>query len=428
MDINRRTAYNTLLDIETKKQYSNIALNNHIAFSKPSSPGFVRELVYGVLENKYLLDYIIDQLIPKDVSKMKKEDLTIIRMGIYQIDRMNSVPDYAAVNESVLLAKRYAKGRDKFVNGVLRGFLKKRGTFDLTDEEKAQDMVKYLSIKYSYEPWIIKLWLEEYDVDFVEDLLKAGNETPSVNIRVNSTKVIKEDLIKLLKDKDFEVEIGKFADAALVVKGEGILDTKQYSDGMFSIQDEASQMVVDLLDPKPGDIVIDVCAAPGGKTLAIAEKMDNKGKVISRDVYRRKVETISKNAERLELSIVETDTWDATKLDSSKIDMADKVIVDAPCSGLGVIRRKPEIKFTVESGALKDLPKKQLLILTNAANYVKKNGVLVYSTCTINPYENRKVVGEFLRKNTSFKMLESRQVLPNVEGVDGFYMCKMVRV
>ncbi|MEG0919625.1 MAG: 16S rRNA (cytosine(967)-C(5))-methyltransferase RsmB [Anaerovoracaceae bacterium] len=428
MDINRRTAYNTLLDIETKKQYSNIALNNHIAFSKPSSPGFVRELVYGVLENKYLLDYVIDQLIPKDVSKMKKEDLTILRMGIYQIDRMNSVPDYAAVNESVLLAKRYAKGRDKFVNGVLRSFLSKRGTFDLTDEDKAKDIIKYLSVKYSYEPWIIKLWLEEYNINFVEELLSAGNETPSVNIRVNTTKVRKEDLINILKDRGFEVEQGKFTDTALSVKGEGLLETKQYIDGMFSIQDEASQMVVKLLDPKPGDLVIDVCAAPGGKALAAAEKMDNKGKVLARDVYRRKVEVISSNAERLGLTNVVTNTWDATKLDSTKCDMADKVIVDAPCSGLGVIRRKPEIKYIKDNGALKELPKKQLLILTNAAAYVKKDGVLVYSTCTINPNENRKVVGEFLRKNTSFKMIESRQVLPNIEGVDGFYMCKMVRV
>ncbi len=176
MDTNRKTAYNTLLAVESKKAYSNIALNHQIRMSKPSSPAFVRELVYGVLENKMLLDYVIDQLIPKDVKKMKLSDLILLRIGIYQLAKMDSVPEYAAVNETVNLAKRYARGREGFINRVLREYIKSKYTVKLPD--RSEDEVRYLSVKYSYEPWIIKLWMEAYDIDFVEDLLKAGTKSP----------------------------------------------------------------------------------------------------------------------------------------------------------------------------------------------------------------------------------------------------------
>ena len=212
MDTNRKTAFFTLMDVESKKSYSNIALNHHIKLSRPNSQAFVRELTYGVLENKMLLDHIIDQLASSGIEKIKTADLVILRMGIYQLRFMDSVPEYAAVNESVALAKRYAKGREGFINAVLRAYTKNRYSISLPD--RTEDEVKYLSIKYSYEPWIVEMWLEQFSVDFVEDLLRAGNATPDTTIRLNWLKVMKEDLIDSLTAKGFEVTEGKLCDNA----------------------------------------------------------------------------------------------------------------------------------------------------------------------------------------------------------------------
>lgn len=423
MDNNRKTAYFTLIDVESKKSYSNMALNHHIKCSKPNSPAFVRELVYGVLENQKLLDYIIEKLVPSGVAKIKTNDLIILRMGIYQIRNMDSVPDYAAVNESVMLAKRFARGRESFINAVLRSYIKER--YLLALPERDEDPIKHLSIKYSYEPWIIELWLEQYKMDFVEELLKAGNSTPEVTIRLNWLKIMKEDLIKRLKGLGYEVEPGKICDNALKVTGSGLLETELYKQGMFSVQDEASMLTSVMLAPRHGDVVMDVCAAPGGKTLAIAERMNNTGKIYASDVYKRKLAIIENEAKRLGITNIETRTWDATKLDSTMIEKADKVLVDAPCSGLGVIRKKPEIKYKKRTAEMDLLPRKQLAILSTSSAYVKPGGVLIYSTCTINPYENQRVVEAFLAKNPSFKKEEAVQLLPNVNGTDGFFICKM---
>lgn len=426
MDNNRRTVYHTLMDVETKGAYSNIAINHQIILHKPNNVPFVRELAYGVLENKMLLDYVIDALIPKDVEKLKPSDLTILRMGIYQLAQMDSVPEYAAVNESVILAKKFARGREGFINGVLRSYINEKYNIKLPD--RSEDEVRYLSIKYSYEPWIIRLWLETYDVEFVEELLKAGNETPSVCIRLNWLKIMKPDLIRELTARGYEVTEGKFASNALHVKGQGLLDTAFYKDGLFSVQDEACQVVAQMLDPKQGDLVMDVCAAPGGKALSIAERMNNKGTVIASDIYKRRVEIADREAARLGISIIQTRTWDATRVDSTMVEKADKVLVDAPCSGFGVIRRKPEIKFRKNEDEIAALPAKQLAILKASSSYVKPGGVLMYCTCTINPYENERVVADFLRKTDSFKVEESRQFMPNVDGTDGFFICKMRKV
>ncbi len=425
MDANRKTAYNTLMDVEGKKAYSNLALNHNIILRKPKSKGFVRELVYGVLENKMLLDYIIDALIESDVKKLRLSDLIILRMGLYQLIYMDSVPEYAAVNESVILAKAYARGRQGFINGVLRGYIHKR--YDIKLPDRTQDELRYLSIKYSYEPWIISLWMEAYDVDFVEKLLEAGNQTPDLTIRLNWLKVMKEDLIQSLKDKGYKVEEGHYSQNALHVSGDDLLGTKLYKNGMFSIQDEASQMVAQLLEPAHGDLVMDVCAAPGGKTLAIAERMNNTGTVIASDIYKRKMEMVAKEAERLGITNVKTRTWDGTKVDSTMVGKADKVLVDAPCSGLGVVRRKPEIKYKQNNQEMSELPVKQLGLLTASSKYVKPGGVLMYSTCTINPYENERVVSDFLRKNPAFRVDQTKQMLPHVHKTDGFFICKMIK-
>ena len=423
MDKNRKTAYFTLMDVESRKSYSNLALNHHIIRWKPDSPAFVRELVYGVLENKKFLDYIIEQYLKTPIAKMRFSDLTILRMGIYQLRYMNSVPEYAAVNESVDMAKKFSKGREGFINGVLRNYLRTGKDINLPD--RSAGIVEYLSLNYSYEPWIVELWLEQFAADFVEELLAAGNITPDLVIRVNTLKTSREDLKRRITLKGFQASDGLLCDEALHVKGTGLLGGRLYESGMFSVQDESSMLAIKMLDPKPGETIIDVCAAPGGKALAIAEKMRNRGSVTAWDIYKRKLSIIDKDAERLGIDIITTRTWDATRVDSSMVEKADRVLVDAPCSGLGVVRRKPEIKYKKLTADLKELPKKQLAILSASAKYVKPGGVLIYCTCTISASENQRVVKEFLKRYPFFSKEEALQLLPNVNNTDGFFICKL---
>ena len=425
MDVNRKTAYLSLVDVESKKAYSNLAINHQVIINKPNSQGFVRELVYGVLENKLLLDHYIDQLVINGIGSLKTPELTIIRMGIYQLGYMDSVPEYAAVNESVVLAKKYCRGKSGLVNGVLREYLSRKLQLKLPD--RSEDEVAYLSVKYSYAPWIVELWLDHYSTDFVEELMKAGNVTPPMTVRLNWLKVMKPDLIKKLEAKHFQVEEGRICQNALNIKGSRLLDTELYKLGMFTPQDESSMLVAEKLDPKHGETVMDVCAAPGGKTTAIAERMNNTGRIIASDIYRRKLDLIDKEARRLGITNIETRSWDATRVDSSMIQKADRVLVDAPCSGLGVVRRKPEIKYKELTEEMELLPKKQLAILSASSGYVKPGGRLVYSTCTVNPRENERVVEAFLKKNPAFSKIERTLLLPNVNGTDGFFICVMER-
>ncbi len=423
MDKNRRIAYLTLMDVEAKQAYSNLALNHHINSGKPDAPAFVRELVYGVLENKIYLDYIIEQFIKTPVCKMKSSDLIVLRLGIYQLKFLDGVPEYAAVNESVDMAKKYCRGKEGFINGVLRSFLRAGKEVDLPDRTK--DEVHYLSVKYSYEPWIIELWMEQYAPDFVEELLAAGNKTPDLVARVNFLKTSRDDLKRRIIAKGYRAEDGLLCKEALHLEGRGLLSGKLYNSGMFSIQDESSMLAVNMLDPQPDELIIDVCAAPGGKSLAIAEKMNNRGMVSAWDIYKRKLSIIEKEALRLGVTIITTRTWDATRVDSSMIEKAERVLVDAPCSGLGVVRRKPEIKYKKRSKDIEELPRKQLAILSASSKYLKPGGTLVYSTCTISPYENQQVVKEFLKKNPGFSKEEELQLLPNINNTDGFFICKM---
>ena len=425
MDVNRKTAYLTLVDVEAKRAYSNLALNHKIALAKPNSPALVRELVYGVLENKITIDYYIDSLVKDGIDSLRNPELIIMRMGIYQLGFMDSIPEYAAVNESVLLAKKYCKGKAGLVNGVLREYQNRKISMRLP--ERDLDEVKYLSIKYSYAPWIIELWLKYYSMSFVEALLAAGNERPPMTIRINWLKIVKEDLVRALKERGFKVENGKICQNAVNVKGSGLLESDLYEMGLFTPQDESSMLVAEKLNPKHGDIVMDVCAAPGGKTTAIAERMNNTGKIIASDIYRRKLDQVDKEAKRLGITNIETRSWDATRVDSNMVQKADKVLVDVPCSGLGVVRRKPEIKYKEYTDELQLLPKKQLAILSASSSYVKPGGTLVYSTCTVNPEENEKVVAEFLNKHGKFQKVERTLLLPNVNGTDGFFICVMKR-
>ena len=421
MDINRKTAFDVLMDVEKNGAYSNLSLNSFIEKNRPDSPAFVRELVYGVLRNRMLLDWFLGQLIPSGLKKIKKQDLTLLRMGVYQLSYMKSVPEYAAVSETVNMAKKLARGRERFINGVLREYSRNRQQLVLPDREV--NLEEYLSIVYSAERWIVRLWTDAYGGEKTEALLKASNETPGLAVRVNLMKTDRKALKEKLEALGFEAEESEVSDRALLVKGSGLLDTEPYREGMFSVQDEASILASDALEAKPGDCIADVCAAPGGKTFATAELMAGKGVIYAMDKYEHKLKLMEAQAKRAGIENIRLLKHDSTEPVEGLKERMDKVLADVPCSGLGVIRRKPEIKYKGMQD-LDELIERQRQILQAAASYVKAGGTLVYSTCTINPVENEKQIVEFLRGNKEFKALEQKQLLPD-GGTDGFFICRM---
>jgi len=429
MDINRKTAFEVLCDMETNQSYSNLALNNYIEKNHPDNPAFVRELVYGVLENRILLDFYLNQLVTSGLRKVKKQDLTILRMGVYQILQMDSVPDYAAINESVILARKFCRGRDKFINGVLRNFQRRQQELEGSLPDRSADPAKYLSVRYSAASWLVDLWMDAYGMDRTEELLAASNGRPLLCIRVNQLKADRKELMEKLAEAGFQTEAGTLSDRSILVTGKatGILEHELFRDGWFSVQDEASTLAADRVNPKPGDLVVDVCAAPGGKTMAMAELMGTEGQIHAFDIYEHKLELIQKQAERLGTEIVKTRCHDGRTVLDELAGQADCVLADVPCSGLGVIRRKPEIKIKEDADLdFMELVQRQKEILEAAASYVKPEGTLVYSTCTVNPAENEEQVKRFCREHPEFQILSMEQLIPDRE-TDGFFIAKMIK-
>ena len=429
MDLNRKTAYDVLLDMESNQSYSNLALNNFIEKNRPENPAFVRELVYGVLENRILLDWYLDALVTSGLKKVKKQDLTILRMGVYQIMSMDSVPDYAAINESVVLARKFCRGRDKFINGVLRNFQRKRTELEERFPDRETDPAKYLSLRYSAASWLVNLWLNAYGAAETEKLLAEMNLSPLLCLRANVMKGSREELMMRLKEAGYEVEAGSLSGRSILVtgKGTGILESEFFREGWFSVQDQASTLAADAVNPKPGNLVIDICAAPGGKTMAMAELMGEEGEIYAFDIYEHKLQLIEQQAARLGTDIVKARCQDGRVLREELSGKADCVLADVPCSGLGVIRRKPEIKIKDDAELdFAELVQRQKEILETAASYVKPGGTLVYSTCTLNPDENQSQVQEFLRLHEDFSLVEMKQLVPDRE-TDGFFISKMYR-
>jgi 16S rRNA (cytosine967-C5)-methyltransferase len=357
---------------------------------------------------------------------------------------LDRIPDSAVCNEGANLARKYSnEGTVKFINAVLRNVSRNKENIQFPD--KAKEPNKYLSVVYSHPMWIVEKWLGEFGFEFTEQLLIANNKVPNFTIRVNRLKIDKEALMKILDQEDIEYGDSLYNKEALYIKGTSAIENKSsFKQGLYQIQDESSILVGHALDPKPGDLLIDICSAPGGKATHAAELMDNKGRIIARDVYQHKLDLIQHNCKRLGISIVETEIFDAKELDRKLIGKADKVLLDAPCSGLGVLRRKPDMKLKKTADNFDELNKLQQQMLSKAAEYVKPKGVLVYSTCTINKSENLKVVESFLKNREDFYLedlskllpenLESNtktkgyvEIFPNIHGIDGFFIARLRR-
>ena len=456
IDLDREAAFKALLAIERDGSYSNLELSKMLASDELSNKGFIREIVYGVTENKIYLDYILDKFIKKGAAKTKLQALIILRMGVYQILFMNSVPNYAAVNESVALARRFARGTDGFINGVLRNFIR---NMDSASEIDVKGQLEYLSIRYSCQLKLVEELVSMLGFEHAKMLLEHAGHRPPLSIRVNIAKISVKELADRLRAKGFEIEGSKLSDRVLLVKGGALTEANEYKEGLFSIQSEESCAIADFASAKSTELVIDLCAAPGGKAAAMAEQMLKpststepltetepgkqpststepltktepgiaSGKIIALELYEHRAALIEATARRLGLENIEVRCQDAVEQIDELVGKADLVLADVPCSGLGVIRRKPEMKYRDEFD-FDELVEIQKSILETGSSYLKPGGRLIYSTCTINPRENELMVKDFLERHEEFISEKEVKLSPFDNGYDGFYMNKLKKI
>lgn len=407
--------------------YTNIALNNFLRehHFEDRDRRFLTELVYGTVKSCGTLDWYLTKLVHCSLKKLDMLVLADLQVALFQLLYLERVPASAVVDEAVKLAKEFANyGAGQLVNGVLRNFLRKKDTFVLPD-----NIVDKMALQLWHPRCLVKKWLKHYGEDAMQKLCEFDNNPAPLCVRVNTLNTTCDELQKALADSGVEVVKGKFSDACLVLKNYPSMEVlyKKFA-GKFYIQDESSMLVAPLLEVKPGQKVLDLCAAPGGKTTHIAQLMQNKGEIVACDIYEHKLALIERNAQSLGIDIIRTKLQDGTVLNEDFIDTFDAVLVDAPCSGLGVLRRRAEARWRKTQEILKVFPPLQSAILHNAAQYVVKDGILVYSTCTIEQSENHYMVAKFLEMHSNYSLIMERQLLPHIDGVDGFYMAKMQRI
>ena len=385
---------------------------------------FLTELVYGTVKAWGTLDWYLRLFLKQPLNKLESLVLADLRVAVFQIMYLEKVPESAAVNEAVELAKKLANpGAAKLVNGVLRNFLRQQKEIELPQNEAER-----LALTLWHPKELVKKWLKYYGMEETVALCNFNNSSAPLCLRVNTLKTTKEQLGVELEKLGVEFAFSKLVRDGIVCKKVPNLSLMlDKLAGQFYIQDESSMLVAELLAPQQGQKILDLCAAPGGKTTHLAQLMENKGRVIACDVHEHKLPLIEANAKGLGINIIETKLHDATVLNEKFIDSFDGVLVDAPCSGLGVLRRRAEARWKKTRDVIKVFPPLQSSILNNGAKYVKKNGKLVYSTCTIEQSENHYVVVKFLEEHPNFELVSERQLLPQRDGVDGFYMALLMR-
>ncbi|MBQ6718097.1 MAG: 16S rRNA (cytosine(967)-C(5))-methyltransferase RsmB [Clostridia bacterium] len=411
----RKIALNALLEVR-QSAYSNITLNKFLSEANLSAAdkSLVTAIFYGVLERTITLDFVLEKYIKTPLKKVAPSALENLRMALFQIMFMEKIPDSAAVNEAVKLVKNSKqKHLAGFVNGVLRSIL--REGYTIPDGRD----VHSLCVKYSCPEWIIESFADDYGIDDTISLLEHSLLTPPVILRVNTLKTDVASLADKLLLEGIATKATSLDNALEIVGGIDVTKNSCYRDGLFHVQDLASQTAVSILNPRENENVLDICAAPGGKTFTMAQYMKNSGKVVACDLYEKRVELIKKGAKRLGINNIAVQQNDAT-VKNEMLGQFDAILCDAPCSGLGVIRRKPEIKYKDTSEYI-DITLIQSKILANAASYLKKNGRILYSTCTLRKCENEDVIQGFLDKHPQYELKYHHTFMPHIDGTDGFY-------
>ncbi len=445
LDLAREAALKILIEVNEKGAYSNIALNKHFSSDelRDIDRSFVTELVYGTVKWKLTLDRVIAAYSNIKMEKLSPWILNILRMGAYQILYMTRVPNSAACNESVNLAGRYGhKASSGFVNAVLRNIA--RNGAGVAVPSKEQDITGHLSVRYSYPKWLVDKYIGLFGADFAEGLLDAGNGTPELTLRANTLRVTPEELVEALKTEGVEATAGKYVREAVVLKSTtAIAKLKAFEDGLFQVQDESSMLTAAVLAPKAGETVLDACSAPGGKATHMAQLMQDSGTIIARDIHEHKLKLIDSAAARLGIHIVKSELHDAALPDSSHEKAFDRILLDAPCTGLGIVRRKPDIKWARQTKDIESIMTLQKTLIQSVSGALKPGGVLVYSTCTVLPEENEDIIRSFLDNNDDFNTDDIAQYLPpvlaeyasgctlqlypNRDGIDGFFIARLRR-
>lgn len=426
----RELILDVLLEITKNGEYSHIAIKNTLdkyQYLEKQERSFLTRVCEGTLENMILIDYVINQFSKVKVNKMKPVIRCILRSSVYELKFMDSVPVSATCNEAVKLAQKKGFHNLKgFVNGVLRNISRNLEQISMPDEEKEPE--KWLSVKYSMPEWLIEKWQKQYDKTQLEEMFQAFLEKSATSIRVNTEKTTKEELRKELEAEQITVMENEEVSNALYIDGYDFLSgITAFQEGKFYVQDVSSMLVSLWAEPKEGAQVIDVCAAPGGKSIHMAELLHGTGMVEARDLTEYKVSLIEENIERCGLTNIRAKQADARALEEDSVGKADIVIADLPCSGLGVIGKKPDIKYKMSEAKCAELAALQREILHTVQNYVKSGGVFMYSTCTINPQENEENVQWFLKEHADFELERQQQILPKKGKNDGFFLARMVR-
>lgn len=426
----REAALLTLSQIWEDGAYTAIALNRVLRQAKLNEPDrrLATELVNGAVKARGTLDFILGHTVSRPLQKLEPLIRCILHLGLYQIFYLDRIPDSAACNESVNLAKKFShKGADKFVNGVLRGSLRQKGLL--------QDRIqKDVSLRLCHPQWLVQRWQKMFGGEETEALCRWDNEPANLCLRVNTVMTARDAFLQDLREMGCEGDVSRWCpDGIVLARSPGLPVLLQAFPHSFYVQDESSMLPAMLLQPAAGEQILDMCAAPGGKSTHMAAMMDNKGQVTACDIYPHKLKLIEENAKRLKLVNIKTEQQDGTVLREEWTEAFDRVLADVPCSGLGVLRRRAEARWNKTEKDLQEFPPLQYKILENASRYVKPGGILVYSTCTLEDQENRKQTERFLQVHRDWKqpgfphprtreVVKELQLYPQRDGVDGFYI------
>ncbi len=442
----RELALRLLKEVEEKESYINLALNRML--SKISLEGeersFLTELTYGVVQRRNTLDWVISRYSRRPLEEMTAWIRNILRMGAYQLLYMERVPDSAAVDEAVKLSHRYGhKGVSGLVNAVLRKISYERENIPWPSRDT--DPARYLSLYYSYPLWMVERWIDNLGLEECEALCAAGNIPPPLTVRANTLKLDREELKKELLADGASVKECRYAPQGLQLRHQGrLIDLESFRKGHFQIQGEASMLVPPLLNPQPEESVLDLCAAPGGKTVHMAALMQNRGTIVAADLYQHRLRLIEAAARRQGAAIIGTEKIDGRCMPADRVGFFDRVLLDTPCSGLGVIRRKGDLKWRRRPEDIESLSQLQLDLLRGAFFALKEGGVMLYSACSVEPEETVQVMEKFLRQEPlarlsalspflpeSFKDEEKEEGMlylwPHRHGLDGFFLCRILK-
>lgn len=450
IDKAREVALKVLYKIDKDEAYSNILLNEMINKNKDilnkKDISLISEIVYGVTTWKLTIDEIIKLHSKIRIKKISPWILNILRESIYQIIFLDKVPKSAAVNEGVNLAKRYGnKGSIGFVNAILRNISED----DYKELFNEKDELERISKTTSMPKWIIEEFKEEgIDNNKILEICKNSNIRPKVSIRVNNLKTTKEELKEILNKEGIKNKNGILKDFLILERASGLENLESFKNGLFTVQDEAAGLTSLILNPKQDEEILDACSSPGGKTTYLAEIMKNKGKIDAWDIHEHRTKLVDENSKRLGIKIISTKVEDATIYKEEYKNKFDKILLDVPCLGIGVLRRKPDIKWQKKKEDIEEISKLQFNILNTCSKYLKEGGELVYSTCSIFKKENRYIILKFLNENSNFEIVKIDKILKEKiedtfffnylvddkflevyqnEKTDGFFICKLVK-